>query len=306
MTPARESLFWRKLSEAHQSDLDAFGFSQIKRRQAFRYFNWNWQWRTLRESEQMRFLLRHTSRVALARCLLARPVRDARLWEGAPLGRRDRWLYTWSVRLLHGYARAHGDPDVLRLEEPALGSPLPVFLGGRLISQDLANTSLELATLRRALGARRPRSVLEIGAGYGRTAFALLHLYPEASYTIVDIPPALDISRWYLGSLFPGRRLAFVHADDSESLRDGSFDLAVSISSLQEMLPAEIERYLRLVDRTTSPGTVYLKQRTEWHNPDDGIVARFDAYPFPARWRLLERRSAPVQTSFTEAAFAIP
>lgn len=305
MAPARESLFWRKLGEAHRADLESFGLEQVKRRQAFRYFNWSWRWRSLRESEQMRFLLRNTRPAALLRCL-APPVRDDRLWEGAPLSRRDRLLYTWSVRLLFRYALEHGDPDVLRLEEPALGGPLPVFLGGRLISQDLANTSLEVATLRRALGSRRPRRVLEIGAGYGRTAFALLHLFPEASYTIVDIPPALEISRWYLGTLFPGRRLEFVHADDSEGLRDGAFDVAVSISSLQEMLPAEIERYLRLVDRTTSPGLVYLKQRAEWTNPDDAVVSRFDAYPIPARWRLLHRGPAPVQTSFTEKVWQIP
>jgi ubiquinone/menaquinone biosynthesis C-methylase UbiE len=148
--------------------------------------------------------------------------------------------------------------------------------------------------------------VLEIGAGYGRTAFALLALFPEASYTIVDIPPALDISRWYLEALYPDRDLAFVDAGDSERLPDAGFDLALSISSLQEMLPAEIERYLRLVDRTTRAGIVYLKQRAEWHNPDDRLTTRFDDYPIPERWRLLDRRAAPVQTSFTEAAWEIP
>lgn len=306
MTRARESLFWRKLADAHRSDLDSYGLERIKRRQAFRYFNWSWRWRTLRESEQMRFLLSHTPVRAWLRCLAAPPVRDDREWEGAPLGRRDRWLYTWSVRLLWTYAEAYGDPDVLRLAEPALGGPLPVHLGGRLISQDLANTSLEVAAIRRALGGRRPRRVLEIGAGYGRTAFALLALFPEASYTIVDIPPALDISRWYLEALYPDRDLAFVDAGDSERLPDAGFDLALSISSLQEMLPAEIERYLRLVDRTTRAGIVYLKQRAEWHNPDDRLTTRFDDYPIPERWRLLDRRAAPVQTSFTEAAWEIP
>ncbi len=54
------------------------------------------------------------------------------------------------------------------------------------------------------------RSILEVGAGYGRTAYALLNLYPHATYTIVDIEPAILISRWYLTQLFPDRDLRFM------------------------------------------------------------------------------------------------
>jgi len=99
---------------------------------------------------------------------------------------------------------------VTRLPEPALGQPLPVTWRGRLISQDLANTALEVAAIGRALAGRKPRSILELGAGYGRTAYALLSLFPEATYTIVDIEPALTISRWYLSELFGADRLRFL------------------------------------------------------------------------------------------------
>jgi hypothetical protein len=40
---------------------------------------------------------------------------------------------------------------------------------GRLISQDLANTALESTAIPRALGGEPPRSIVEVGAGYGRT-----------------------------------------------------------------------------------------------------------------------------------------
>ena len=87
----------------------------------------------------------------------------------------------------------------MALEEPDLGSPLPVRLGGRLISQDLANSALEVEAITRALGDRRPARILEVGGGYGRSAFALLNKFPDARSTIVDIEPAASIARWYLG-----------------------------------------------------------------------------------------------------------
>ena len=101
---------------------------------------------------------------------------------------------------------------MLALDEPSLGAPFPIRWRGRLITQDLANTALEVASVRELLAGRSPRHVIEIGAGYGRTAHAILSIYPEASYTVVDIEPALQISRWYLTSLFPGREIVHIDA----------------------------------------------------------------------------------------------
>ena len=46
----------------------------------------------------------------------------------------------------------------------------------------------------RGLSGREPSSILEIGAGYGRLAHALLSAHPSASYTVVGIEPARSIS----------------------------------------------------------------------------------------------------------------
>jgi hypothetical protein len=52
---------WDALAGEHQRQLEDHGYSQIKRRQAFKYFTWSWRWRALPRSEQFRFLLRHSS-----------------------------------------------------------------------------------------------------------------------------------------------------------------------------------------------------------------------------------------------------
>jgi hypothetical protein len=84
------------------------------------------------------------------------------------------------------------------------------------------------------------------------------------------------------------------------------FDLALSISSLHEMTPGEVKRYLDLFGHVALGGTVFLKQWAEWHNPDDDVVVRFDDYPVPPTWQLRLRERSAVQTGFVHAAWAVP
>ncbi|MGZ4688561.1 MAG: putative sugar O-methyltransferase, partial [Acidimicrobiia bacterium] len=223
-------------------------------------------------------------------------------WVGLPWTKTERRFCTFFTRLLWQYATTRGYPPVLDLDEPTLGAPLPVHFGGRLISQDLANCALEIATLATAVDLGARQRFLEVGAGYGRTAYALLSLHPESTYTIVDIPPALDISQWYLEQLFDPARLRFVNALEPYEL--DPVDVALSISSLQEMTPEQVAGYLKLFDRVA--GHVYLKQWRTWTNPVDKVTMRFDEYPYPRSWTQELCRAAPVQTMFDEAIWGVP
>ena len=66
-------------------------------------------------------------------------------------------------------------------------------------------------------------------------------------------------------------------------------DAFITISSLQEMLPAQVENFLRLMSHTTK-GIIYLKQYAKWRNPVDKVVTRCDAYRIAGWERLLNRR----------------
>jgi putative sugar O-methyltransferase len=300
------SRFWERLGQQHAQDLDEFGFELFKRHQALRYFTWRWRWGDIMRSEQMRFLLSHSSPATWLSCAREPADLTDRSWAGLDWSRRERWLYVFAVRLLWEYSRGRDRLNVVGLPEPELGQPLPVFRRGRLISQDLANSALEVGAMYRALGGDEPRSIVEIGAGYGRTAYVLLRLFPEASYTIVDIPPAVTLSRWYLTRLFPERQLRFLLPQEAGQIEPGSMDLALSVSSLQEMTRQQIEGYISLIDRVASGGVVYLKQWATWQNPDDDLALNFDHYPIPTQWRQRYRERAPVQTRFTQAAWSIP
>lgn len=297
MKNAEPSLFWEQLAREQTDDLDLHGFSQIKRHQALRYFTWRWRPSAIRSSEQMRFLLRHARPGEILKA--ASPPASVAVWDGVPWSFTERYLYSFATRLLWLYADRAGDHETVSLGEPLLGAPLPVFLRSQLISQDLANTALEVKTLAENQ-ASTPLHIVEVGAGYGRFAYAMLSKYPQVKYTIIDIEPALTISRWYLGELFAEDRLTFLNAAQSSDLRPA--DLAVSISSLQEMTPQQVQSYLKLFDERVT-GTVYLKQWTRWTNPVDSVTLTFDEYPIPPRWRLVNKSQAAVQTNFTEAVW---
>lgn len=298
------SEFWVELADAHAAALEDHGFGVMKRVQALRYFTWQWSPGRLRQSHQARYLLRHVPLPTVVKAAIQRADLSQAAWAPVGWGRLERWTYVFASRLIWAVAERQGSARVLALAEPGLGAPFPVPWAGRLISQDLGNTALEVGTMLEALGGKEPARILEVGAGYGRTAHALLSLFPRAAYTIVDIPPALEISRWYLTNLFPDRDLTFVDARVADPVED--FDLALTISSLAEMTSAETARYLALFERLAAPGAVvYLKQWAHWLNPVDGVQFVFDDHAPPGGTLLLRRR-APIQTAFLEAAWRMP
>lgn len=278
--------FWQNLAADHATRLEIHGFEQVKRQQALRYFSWTWRWRGIWRSEQMRWLLRHSSLRMLLKA--ARGIDTRSGWDGVQWSNADRWLYAFATRTLWQHA-AH--LPTAELPEPELGNPYPVHLDGRLISQDLANTAMEVAYV--AGYVPPPTSVLEVGAGYGRTAYAWLSLHPHLRYTIVDIEPALSISRWYLTTLFGPDRLTFLAPGEVDRVE--RVDLAVSISTLAEMDPTTVDLYLDLFDHVAE--YVYLKQWAEWKNPTDDLVMRFDLYRRPG-WTMVAGEQCAVQTQF--------
>jgi putative sugar O-methyltransferase len=299
--PAGISQFWQELQTEHARTLREQGPQAVKRQQALRYFTWRWSWRGLRRSEQFRFLLRHSTPADLLRAIGSKSDVDDSSWEGVPWSRSDRRLYCAATRLLWRYAeRVTAGHPALRLPEPLIGSPLPVRLGGRLISQDLANSALELSAMERG-GVGAPSHVLEIGAGYGRTAYVFLSLYQKCHYTIIDIEPALSLSRWYLSQLFAVDRLTFLTPEQREKVPPASVDLAVSISTLSEMTPGTRDGYLAFLDEVSAGGLIYLKQWMSWHNPVDNLEVRFDDFAIPEGWTPVLREPCPVQTRFVQA-----
>jgi putative sugar O-methyltransferase len=217
---------------------------------------------------------------------------------------------------------------VLSLTQPCQslsGNPIFIRYKDRVITQELLNTVLELAFLREHLDdLGQFRTVLEIGAGSGRTAQGLIKIISNVKYAIVDIPPALFISQETLIEQFPGRKakrfssktssrdlscwtenydLIFLTPDQAQLLPPQSIDLAVAIDCLHEMTPDSINSYFDIFDRTSR--YFYFKC---W-NQQIAITSkkrygRFD-YPVKSNWQRLFHDDCKVPNHYFHALYKI-
>jgi putative sugar O-methyltransferase len=315
------SKYWMKLNRGNQEQLFSTGFENFRRTVAKDYFTWT---RMVPWDEQFRFLLKHlplTTSVANVFRTFMPPKHQY-----IPL--RQSLTYNFLSNMVWDYA-VRSFPEIEKLSEPAIGNPPQLHRKGRLISQDLANSGLEAQfILANVPQIPTVKTVCELGAGYGRTAHALLTLRPDFRYVVVDIPPALYVSQRYLSAVYPQRKvfkcrpfnayadiksefesaeLAFLLPSQLELLPDECFDLFLNISSLHEMSVAQIRYYFRQIHRLTrQQGCFYLKQwKVSPRIPYHDFVIRREDYPFD-EWKVLVEREARVQTHFFEALLEKP
>jgi len=294
------------------------GYENFKQTVALNYFTWI----VGKDDPQFLFLKSHLPEETLAQAVNRAATSNLHAF----MTREQSEFYNLMTYLLWEYAAKEVGADLLnRLEEPVEGNPPSVKLEGRNISQDLANAVLEYDSVIRGLSdVKQIRSIIELGGGYGRTAYAFLRLQPSVRYCMVDIPPALYIAERYLMSQFPERKIfpyrpfqsfqdvadefreaqiAFLMPEQLDLLPDRSADLFLAVDCLHEMRPDQIMRYYRTIDRLSD----YLYQKC-WKKtkiPYDDIALTEEDYPFFANWRNLFFRDCRVQTTYFEALFRI-
>ncbi len=212
------------------------------------------------------------------------------------------------------------------IEEPSVGNPFAIGYRGVQTSQDLCNSVHEYYHSS-AADARDGRrfDIAELGSGYGRLAYVCLRALAGATYTLIDIPPALNVAQEYLTRVFPGERvfqyrpfsdfaavrdefqdtrIRFLAAHQIELVPPKTFDLFVNISSLHEMSWAQIENYLRQIDRTCR-GHFYTKQWRVSQASINGVVVGEHDYPIPTGWRQVFHQRHPIQRKFFEALYQV-
>lgn len=314
------SKYWEELNRRNLSQLEEQGYGNFKRTLARNYFTWI----VLPGNAQFRWL-RH--RLPF-RAVAGAAIRTLFSGSHSPLTWGESKAYSYLTRLLWEYARTQDSDRLLeKLAEPLEGNPPRVHRRGALISQDLANSMLEYRSiLAPEVDRGRIRTILELGPGYGRTAFVFLTLLPGVRYVLADIPPALAVSERYLSSVLKDRRvfpyrpfrrydevreeferaeIAFLLPHQLELLPEKSVDLFLNISSLHEMRIDQICYYFGVLGRLVRR-YFYLKQWRESNIPFENVTIREGDYPIPADWRKLYWRPCAVQDYFFEALFELP
>lgn len=303
------SKYWADLNRRHAERMAA-GIHNFKRTLAKDYFTWM---RVLPWDPQIRYLLTRLPLAAIARAIVGtfRPFKHSHI----PL--LEGWALNYLTRLVWQYAEREAPKEIAALDEPEVGNPPHIRQGGRLISQDLANSILEFQSFADVASG----TICELGGGYGRNAYVTSRLGNPDRYIMVDIAPALGIAQLYLTSVFPQRKhfeyrpfndfdavredlaasdFAYLLPHQLAHLPDDSVDLFINISSLHEMRPDQIAHYIGEIRRLVRPGGhFYLKAWKESHIPFENIIVREEDYPLEG-WRPVYRRTPRVQTAFFE------
>ncbi|MFC1514303.1 putative sugar O-methyltransferase [Candidatus Omnitrophota bacterium] len=310
--------YWQVLNKKNVSQLLENSFDNFKQTIALNYFTWL----ISKDHFHIQFLKDNVSPEALS--WAKKSSRKAR--RHAFFSPRQSRLYNFMTFLLWKYTEEQLGSELMnRLSEPLTGNPPAVELEGRSISQDLANSALEFDSIS---GGTKDfqgiKTVLELGAGYGRTAQVMLTLLPDIRYIIVDIPPALYVAQRYLGTVFGAKRLftfrdfddfseveeefgrgqiLFLLPSQLEKLPPKSVDLAAAINCLHEMRPQRLEFYFHTFDRIAR--NLYFTCFKKTSIPYDNIELTEADYPVRSHWQKIFWRTRRVQTNYFEALFSL-
>ncbi len=322
----RPGAFWTELNRKNNLMLAAEGLSNFKRTVSQNYFNWlitDWR-HPLFKHAFLEWLRRPTLLPFLTRLKDTDYLRTTSGDHRIELSPTQRLIYrfyvafVWSImaRLDRNYLRK-------RVSEPTVGNPFRITAGRTLLSQDLATSILECNVLvDLTKGVTSPR-IAELGAGYGRVA----HTYVKAvggKYVVFDIPPALAVAQWYMEQTLGSDQIfRFRHFERFEDVRsaleaasvvfctpnqmrlfpDGYFDVTLSISSLPEMRPDQVELFLTELQRLSN-GHIFLKQFKHWKNAADGTDLTADSYKFGPEWSVTLDKTDPIIFDFFNRAWS--
>jgi putative sugar O-methyltransferase len=317
--------FWTHHNENNLQQIADDGFGAFKRTVNTNYFQWEpGSPRGAGPREEVaRRLLALWARHPDPRVLGARLLDPQRSLHS---GSAARW-HAVCVAALWEHARRRDTLGLLEEnEEPRLGEALLVRHRGRSISEDLANSALEMSAIAEGGGLPTPGSlVVELGGGYGRLAWLMLEAIPGLRYVVCDIPPALAIAQRYLTELFgelptfrfrpfsdpatvmseiERARLVFLLPHQLAALPPLGADLFVNISSLHEMRHDQIATWFALIDRHTR-GHFYTKQWVHSVNVFDDLVVNRDEYPVPGHWHAALDREVEATPGFFEAVYRV-
>ncbi len=118
---------------------------------------------------------------------------------------------------------------------------------GKTVSRDLLDSVLEINFLDRHLGlSRRPVSILDIGAGYGRLAHRMAETFPNVRYFCTDaVPVSTFLCEYYLRYRGVQDRATVIPLTGLNALEEAHIDIAINIHSFAECTLAAIDWWVR-------------------------------------------------------------
>lgn len=199
------------------------------------------------------------------------------LWN--PTTNGIRYLKTLTYNLASNFSEP--ELDILRkIKILDFGEPIQITNQGIKVCLDYVQATLEITFLKKAGFNFLNSSILEIGAGYGRTCHSILENYDIKKYTIIDLKNGLELSRKYLSQVLSKEQFSKILFLDIDSLNqlENNYDLTINIDSFAEMYPDVVVSYIKLIDQKSNyfysknPMCKYLDKKLDQHSEGANVV----------------------------------
>ncbi len=124
------------------------------------------------------------------------------------------------------------------------------------------------------------KSIVEIGGGYGGQCLILSLVNRFKSYTIVDLPEPLELTRKYLERHHVSN---VTYKTFDEAITDGSFDLVISNYAYSECVPEMRKKYVEEILSRSKRGYItgngFAEELTEYLRPYGILCEQFTETP---------------------------
>ena len=163
------------------------------------------------------------------------------------------------------------DKDLLTSHDSEFGCPIGFYKENKFYTTQFLKSLLHIDFIKKNTNFDKINNIIELGAGIGLLGAAFLKLKKNIKYFIIDIPPALFISEYYLKSLnyktfgyeeilnseknninFDSYQVICIPTWRIDLLKNIKADLFINIDSFQEMEKEQTLNYLNKISENTT------------------------------------------------------
>jgi SAM-dependent methyltransferase len=192
------------------------------------------------------------------------------------------------------------------------------------ITQDKINSLLDYDRIKTINNFNNFKTVLEIGAGSGRTSEVIINFHNNLKYIICDIPPAIYISYQRLKKVFPEKKIkllfdlndyenikneiknndiCFIFPHQLEFFKEKIFDLVIAIGCMQEMDKSSLKYYFKIINQSSDYFYLSTIEKTLVPFSFNRLNFEKNDYLIPKKWSLIFKKKSIYPSNYVNVCY---
>jgi hypothetical protein len=169
---------------------------------------------------------------------------------------------------------------LIKIHKKEIGEPYSIRFNNQNVCLDYLQSVFEISFIEDSFDFQ-DASIIEIGAGYGRTCHAILSNYRINQYTIIDLKNVLEVSKQYLKIVLNKNsfsKITFFDINQFNEIKNRQYGLCLNIDSFSEMDEDTVRLYLEFIDDqcfnffVKNPVGKYMDKSLDSHSDGNEVV----------------------------------